>query len=103
MQTDISVRTADRKIIVDTKYYRETLSEYYDSEKIHSSNLYQLLSYLMNARKEGATIEGILLYPTVDRDLKVDYLILGFHIQIRTLNLAQPWQAIRDELKTLVN
>jgi 5-methylcytosine-specific restriction enzyme subunit McrC len=103
MRTDISVVTSDRKLIIDTKYYGETLSEYYGSQKIHSEDLYQLLSYLLNVRQGEENVEGILLYPTVDRPLRVSYSILGIPVRIQTLDLSQPWQTIHDELKQLPN
>ena len=103
MRTDISINKVDRKLIIDTKYYIETLSEYFGSKKIHSENLYQLLSYLMNVAPENEKIEGILLYPTVDQDLRISYSILGMPVRIQTLNLSQPWEKIRNELIQLPN
>jgi 5-methylcytosine-specific restriction enzyme subunit McrC len=103
MRTDISIRKADTRLIIDTKYYAETLSEYYGSRKIHSENLYQLLAYLLNAANENESIEGILLYPTVDQDLRISYSILGMPVRIHTLNLSQPWERIHDELIQLPN
>lgn len=103
MRTDISVVNADRRLIIDTKYYRDTLSEYYGSRKIHSENLYQMLSYLLNTRKGDERVEGILLYPTVDQDLKITYSILGIPVRIQTLDLARPWRAIHDDIMQLPN
>lgn len=103
METDISAAKGQRKIIVDTKYFPETLSHRYDSEKIHSVHLYQLFSYLMNAREPGVELEGVLLYPAVDRKLRLRYSIHGIPLRIETLDLAQPWTAIHDELKQLLN
>jgi len=45
MQTDITLEAIDHKLIIDTKYYGKTLSIYYDTEKFHSNNLYQIYSY----------------------------------------------------------
>jgi 5-methylcytosine-specific restriction enzyme subunit McrC len=102
MQTDISIRTLARKIIIDTKYYRKTLSEHYGAERIRSEHLYQLLCYLCNIRELGQAVEGILLYPLVDRELKEQYSILGMTIRVETLNLAQPWDSVREALSQLV-
>jgi 5-methylcytosine-specific restriction enzyme subunit McrC len=70
MQTDISVLSGDREIVIDTKYYRETVSEWHDTPTIHSAHLYQLVSYLMNIKEKGTKVEGMLLYPTVNRSLR---------------------------------
>ena len=103
MRTDISVTNADRKLIIDTKYYGQTLTDYYGSQKIHSEDLYQLLSYLLNVRQGGEKVEGILLYPTVDKPLRVNYSILGIPVRVQTLDLSQSWQTIHDELMQLPN
>jgi 5-methylcytosine-specific restriction enzyme subunit McrC len=103
MQTDISVLSGDRKIVIDTKYYRETVSEWYDRPKIHSAHLYQLVSYLLNIKEKGIKVEGILLYPTVERSLKLSYLIFGIPVKIQTLDLSRPWKDIYDDLLQLPN
>lgn len=48
METDISLENEEKKIIIDAKYYKETMTVNYDKERIRSSNLYQLFSYLLN-------------------------------------------------------
>lgn len=102
MQTDISIRASTRKIIIDTKYYRKTLSKHHGSERIRSDHLYQLLSYPANIREPGESVEGILLYRLVDRESKEQYSILGMTVRVETLNLAQPWNSLRDTLSQLV-
>jgi 5-methylcytosine-specific restriction enzyme subunit McrC len=102
MRTDVSVFACGKKVIIDTKYYQETLTEHHGSAKIHSENLYQLFSYLVNASRGGEAVEGILLYPVVDRPLSISYSLCGIPIRIQTLNLAQPWRDINRDLKQLV-
>lgn len=51
METDITLENATTKIIMDAKYYSETMTSRYDTEKIKSGNLYQLFSYLSNQEK----------------------------------------------------
>ncbi|MFW5721490.1 MAG: 5-methylcytosine restriction system specificity protein McrC, partial [Bacteroidota bacterium] len=48
METDISLRSDTRKIIIDTKYYKEALKGNFDTEKFLSGHLYQLFSYIEN-------------------------------------------------------
>jgi 5-methylcytosine-specific restriction enzyme subunit McrC len=103
LQTDISVLINNRKVIIDTKYYRETLSTHYDKQTIHAEHLYQMLSYLFNSTEDGTTIEGILLYPTVGKSVNSSYTILGMPVRIQTLDLARPWNEIHDELMRLPN
>jgi 5-methylcytosine-specific restriction enzyme subunit McrC len=106
MKTDISLTSSSRNIIIDTKYYAECLNENYDKQKIISSNLYQLYAYVKNAEvKGGAAInsEGLLLYPTVTKELNITNTIDNHKITIKTINLNQDWKLIRDDLLNIVN
>ena len=93
-----------RRIIMDAKYYREALGGRYGG-KLHSNNLYQLLAYLRNREATagpGARHEGILLYPTVDAKVKVDVCLEGFSIQARSIDLAQNWRDIHQDMLDLI-
>ncbi|SRR6266446_10124461 len=102
METDVSIYTAGRHIILDTKFYRETVSERFGVPKLHVQHVYQLFSYLANSNPVKGRCEGILLYPTVNADLNAQFSVLGFPISVRTLNLAQPWQGIHSDLLNLI-
>lgn len=102
MNTDISVRQGNVRLIIDAKYYRNTLSLYRETEKLHSNNLYQLMSYLNNAGDEnGCTLKGMLIYPQVEKPVRQMYVIQGHPVFIGTLDLSQEWQAIHQELLKL--
>ena len=106
METDISVRNPLRTLVIDAKYYQETLTRYFDTERVRSDNLYQIFAYLKNLEVHGgqdATAAGMLLYPTVDQSLRLEYHILGHNIFVCTLNLNQEWQGLRDDLLRLVD
>jgi 5-methylcytosine-specific restriction enzyme subunit McrC len=78
MVTDISIEKNGSKVIIDTKYYKEALAKYYDQEKIHSSHLFQIFGYLKNLEAKGGiniSCSGVLLYPTVDRDIELNYMV----------------------------
>lgn len=100
MQTDISIKIGGRKLIVDAKYYTETLQKYYNAEKIHSQHLYQLFAYLKN--QENLQAEGILIYPTTEKSLSFVYTHEGHKIRIETLNLKQDWRGIKDDLVKII-
>lgn len=105
METDISLRNSNRTLIIDAKYYKETLASYYDTERIHSGNLYQLFAYLKNIEaREGPDreCEGMLLYPVVSKGVRLEYQIHGHRVRICTVNLAAHWSEIREELLDLV-
>lgn len=106
METDITLVSETTKIIIDTKYYNETLSKRWNTEKIKSTNLYQLYSYLLNQRnpddKASLSTTGILLYPTIDYDYSLDFYFEQHAIKIRTVDLNAHWQDITDRLQTII-
>jgi 5-methylcytosine-specific restriction enzyme subunit McrC len=106
MKTDISITSENRKIIIDTKYYRECLQEYYNKESIISSNLYQIYTYVKSAEAQGGSsinCEGILIYPTVRRELDITNSIDNHKISIKTINLNQNWRDISNDLMKIIN
>jgi 5-methylcytosine-specific restriction enzyme subunit McrC len=101
MTTDIHLEKADRHIIIDTKYYKESLQEHFGKQSIHSEHLYQLFSYLKNAEPRGReylNAEGILLYPAIGEKLSIKAEIQGHPVRVCSINLDQPWQMIRTDL-----
>jgi 5-methylcytosine-specific restriction enzyme subunit McrC len=107
MQTDISIEFENRKVIIDTKFYKNALQINPQSDKktLISSNLYQMFAYLKNSEAKGGvntTCEGILLYPTVNEELDVRYKVQGHFMRVKTLNLNQEWQQIHNELLSVV-
>ena len=104
MNADVILESAERRIILDTKFYSNALAggRGRGAGKLHSGNLYQLLAYVRNrqaTRPDGTPHEGILLYPQVgDERLRADVRLEGFRIQARTVNLDQPWRLIHEEM-----
>ena len=106
METDISIRDRSRTLIIDAKYYSKTLSSYYDKESIHSGNIYQIMAYLNNIKNcdgNDGNVEGMLLYPVVDKKLRETYDMDGHKIHICTLDLSKDWKDIHNELLELVS
>jgi len=108
MRTDISLTSNERKIVMDTKYYREALTmNRHSNQKIHSGNLYQIYSYLKNLEyvaepTSNKNASGILLYPTTSIELDETFLIDNHHISICTVNLATDWNQIEERLLGLL-
>ena len=103
MEADVILESPERRIIMDTRYYKDALARGRGSGtgKLHSNNLYQLLAYLRNrqaTRSDGARHEGILLYPQVEEPLRAEIRLEGFRIQVRTVNLDQDWRLVHDEM-----
>ena len=112
METDVTLYNprTKKKIILDAKYYKETLvSRYGDSGKIRREHLSQILTYVMNQENKTQPhtkeTKGILVYPTIDTELNVSYLYKDTKhvINVCTVNLNQNWQMIEKRLKEIVN
>ena len=103
MEADVILESPERRIILDTKYYRDALARGRGSGtgKLHSGNLYQLLAYVRNRQATnpgGPLHEGILLYPEVRESLRADIFLEGVRIQARTVNLERDWRHIHREM-----
>jgi 5-methylcytosine-specific restriction enzyme subunit McrC len=106
MQTDIVATSSDRSIVMDAKFYVEALQAGQHKTTVRSEHLYQIYAYLHHLRSErpaNTTIDGILVYPVVAEELDLKYSIDGFGIQIRTLDLDQPWRRLHAATLDLLN
>lgn len=105
METDVTLLSEEQKIIIDAKYYSQTMSTRYEANKIHSTNLYQLFSYLINQEngdQRTVNATGILLYPTIEATYDLHYRYGTHLVQIKTVDLNTNWQAISKRLKDIV-
>ncbi len=110
MITDISLAAKDktRKIVIDTKYYSggfKKKSWLGTTEKLISSNLYQLFAYLKNLECHGgmnAGCEGILLYASVGEEADLHFSLPGHRFIVKTLDLNQDWKGIHKDLLALI-
>lgn len=101
MRVDVYLRSPQRRIIIDTKYYANALQSYRGSESFHSGNLYQLFSYLRNAAGGDDAffnVEGILLYPCAGSPLNEHFVIQNHPVTIATVDLSAPWRDIKARL-----
>lgn len=100
LQTDIVLenKLTNTQLIIDTKFYSNTLViGKYGNEIVSPSNLHQIYTYISNSSFNGK-IMGMLLYPTVEKELSLRYPIKNKPILIRTLNLAGSWNEIEESL-----
>jgi 5-methylcytosine-specific restriction enzyme subunit McrC len=105
MLTDVSLISSERRIIIECKYYTETLQSHYGVETIHSGHLYQLLAYLSNLAEKypGCEMQGVLLYPTVSRSLDLRYCFHGIPVRVCTVNLNDDWRVIHERLLAIID
>jgi len=106
MQTDITLEGEEKKIIIDTKFYKEALAENFDTQKFRSENLYQLSAYLNNTKWNKKTPQhliGILIYPQVNYEINFEAITDNYTIKIKTLDLAKDWKDIKNRLLGIVS
>lgn len=101
MRTDTSLLHESRAIIIECKWTGETLR----LGKLSSDHLYQLSAYLRyHQRTLGSpkSVEGLLLYPLVDRPLDVEFRLNEQTVRARTIDLTTDWPIIRRQLLNLL-
>ena len=105
MQTDVSLISEGRHIVIDTKFYQEAFQQHYGKQTIRSGHLYQLSGYLSNLAgtdEKGVGFEGVLLYPTVNEEIHLAYELQGNKVTVSTIDLNQEWQQIHQNLLNLL-
>ena len=102
MNADTIIENAEQKLIIDTKFYSKTLqsNRFSDNQTVISSNLYQIFAYVKNeaANTPNKSVSGMLLYPQVDISVKKSYNIDGHNFHVKTINLNQEFDLIKQEL-----
>ncbi len=106
MQSDITLALNGRTLIIDTKYYSKSLLEHFGKPTLHSPNIYQIYTYVMNEDKTHAgKVDGMLLYAKTSAEIQ-PYADIetndGNILMVRTLDLAQDFERIKNDLEKLV-
>ena len=71
---DIVLRSSERTIIVDTRFYKKPIDTQFGGERVHSANLYQIFAYrdgenwAATASADERVPEGWLVHAAVDGD-----------------------------------
>lgn len=108
MRTDIVLENKDlestnhKQLIIDTKFYSNILSTFFEKSSLNSGNLYQIYSYVNNSLFSGE-IRGMLLYASLGEEIDLDFKLGEHIIYIKTLNLNQDWDGIDKRLKEIAN
>lgn len=108
MQSDIMLSKDNHVLIIDAKYYTNTLQTQYNVSTIHSHNLYQIFTYVKNKDAEFAdlphAVSGMLLYARTDEMLQPDneYYMSGNRVSVKTLDLNREFSEIRSQLDSIV-
>ena len=107
MQSDIMLQHDNRVLIIDAKYYEHSTQVQFDKHTLHSSNLYQIFTYVKNKeyelRDREHKVSGMLLYAKTKEEVYPNnvYQMSGNQITVRTLDLNLPFSDIAKQLNTI--
>lgn len=104
MITDVTLTNGDKTLIIDAKYYANTMQTHFDVKKICSDNMYQLYSYVKNLdKKHTGTVAGMLLYAKTREKIQLDnqYSIDGNQFKVKTLDLNRSFSNIANQLERI--
>ena len=106
MQSDITLTLDERTLIIDTKYYSRNLQEHFGKPTLHSSNIYQIHTYVMNEDKaHTGNVDGLLLYAKTATDIQPYGNFKtndGNILMVRTMDLCRDFELIKNDLDKLV-
>jgi 5-methylcytosine-specific restriction enzyme subunit McrC len=108
MVTDIMLDTpkADRRLVIDTKFTSIVRSSRFGEERLKSEYLYQMYAYLRSQEGRGHlwdTSAGLFLHPAIGSQLHEQLTIQGHSITFTTIDLSGQSNAIRNELRSILN
>ena len=109
MQTDIRLSKDEKTLIIDAKYYSNTMQTQYDVHTLHSGNLYQIFTYVKNKESQLSSqpheVSGMLLYARTDEVILPNntYRMSGNRISVRTLNLDCNFEEIAAQLDAIAS
>lgn len=108
MKSDITLTDGLKTLIIDTKYYGHTMqtNSQYNSQTLHSNNLYQIFTYVKNRdTSNSGNVSGVLLYAKTDEEITPDndYIMSGNQISVKTLDLNTDFSNIEFQLRSLIN
>lgn len=107
MKTDITLTYKEKILIIDTKYYGQTLqnNSLYNKKTIINNNINQIFTYVKNKDKSNTgNVEGMLLYAKTDEEIIPNQVnIIGNNkFTIRTLDLTNDFETVMEQLDNIV-
>lgn len=105
METDTTINYKGKTLIIDTKYYKNSMQTNFKKKTIHSNNLYQIFTYVKNldVGKDGS-VSGLLLYAKTGEKITpdFDYMMSGNKISVKTLDLNTDFFEIANKLNKFI-
>jgi len=93
-------------VVLDTKFTAKSLVVgQWDKPTFNRDHLFQIYAYLRTQEHISAKYRestGILLYPTTKHKLSETIVVQGHRIRWETIDLAQPWEEIEQNLLEVI-
>ena len=105
MHSDVTLSDRERTLIIDAKFYSHALLEYMGKQMLHSTNVYQLYTYVKNEDKlNDGHVSGLLLYAKTTEATEPDMTarIGGNTFSVKSLDLNRPFRDISCTLDKIV-
>lgn len=106
LQSDILLHLEERTLIIDTKYYSSILNEHFGKKILHSANVHQIHTYVMNYDVgHKGNVDGMLLYAKTEEETVPDDRIVlndGNILFVKTLDLNSRFDKICKQLDDLI-
>ena len=108
MKTDIIIdnRSSDKRLVIDTKFNAVTTKGWHREETLRSGYIYQMYTYLRSQEDTAVPTSlesiGMLLHPTVGKEIAEMVTIQGHPIWFCTVNLGESAISIRERLLILL-
>ena len=101
MYTDITLHGKNKTLIIDTKYYTNSMT---DRNTLISNNIYQIYAYVSTLQQQSnKKVSGMLLYAKTDTDTPLDdHLTMNtLDISFKTLDLNMNFKDIKKQLNSI--
>jgi 5-methylcytosine-specific restriction enzyme subunit McrC len=106
MAADVIVDHGDRhRIVIDTKFTGIVTQGAYGNDRFKSAHIYQLYAYLRSQEGQSTLsndASGILLHPSLDREVDENVIIQGHELRFATVDLSLPGDGIKQRLLQIV-
>ena len=105
MHTDITLRNHGKTLIIDAKYYQNSLSSHMGKQMLRNAHLYQIYTYVKNEDKaHTCNVSGMLLYARTTEKIepRLSVSIGGNQISVSSLDLNRPFVEIAGTLDRIV-
>ncbi len=105
MHTDITLRNHGKTLIIDAKYYQNSLAVNIGKQMLRNAHLYQIYAYVKNEDKaHTGNVSRLLLYArkTEETEPLLSVPIGGNQISVMSLDLNRSFAEISDALDQIV-